>query len=54
VLLRCQARVRAKARRTRLSPFDRMVVAVARAVVQPLVTADTRIQESGLIEVIWD
>jgi PIN domain nuclease of toxin-antitoxin system len=35
-------------------PFDRMIVAAARAVGHPLVTADVAITESGLVEVIWD
>lgn len=35
-------------------PFDRMVVAAARATGLPLVTADERIQESGLVDVVWD
>ena len=35
-------------------PFDRMIVAAARASGHPLVTADDRITESGLVDVIWD
>jgi PIN domain nuclease of toxin-antitoxin system len=35
-------------------PFDRMVVAAARAAQKPLITADRRLSESGLVEVIWD
>jgi PIN domain nuclease of toxin-antitoxin system len=35
-------------------PFDRMVVATARAAGHPLLTADEPIAESGLVEVIWD
>ena len=35
-------------------PFDRMIVAAALAVGKPLLTADTRIRESGLVEVVWD
>jgi PIN domain nuclease of toxin-antitoxin system len=35
-------------------PFDRMIVAAARSTGRPLVTADERIRESGLVEVIWD
>ncbi len=35
-------------------PFDRMIVAAARATARPLLTADALISESGLVEVIWD
>lgn len=35
-------------------PFDRMVVAAARAADLPLVTADSTIAASGLVEVIWE
>jgi PIN domain nuclease of toxin-antitoxin system len=35
-------------------PFDRLVVAAARANDVPLVTADTAIHESALVEAIWD
>ncbi len=35
-------------------PFDRLVVAAARAAGAPLITADTRIEESALVETIWD
>ena len=35
-------------------PFDRMIVAAARASGRPLLTADVRIEESGLVDVIWD
>jgi PIN domain nuclease of toxin-antitoxin system len=35
-------------------PFDRMIVAAARAAGHPLLTADAPIGESGLIQVIWD
>ena len=35
-------------------PFDRLVVAAARASGTPLVTADTTIEESALVETIWD
>ncbi len=35
-------------------PFDRLVVAAARAAGAPLMTADTRIEESALVEIIWD
>ncbi len=34
-------------------PFDRMIVAAARATTRPLLTADDPIAESGLVEVIW-
>lgn len=35
-------------------PFDRMIVAAARAAKHPLITADDTIAESGLVDVIWD
>lgn len=35
-------------------PFDRLVVAAARAAGAPLVTSDTGIEESALVETIWD
>ena len=35
-------------------PFDRMIVAAARTTERPLITADARIQDSELVEVIWD
>jgi hypothetical protein len=35
-------------------PFDRMIVAAARAMRRPLVTADPRLADSGLVDVIWD
>jgi PIN domain nuclease of toxin-antitoxin system len=35
-------------------PFDRMIVAAARAVQLPLITADGEIADSGLVEVVWD
>lgn len=35
-------------------PFDRMIVAAARAAGHPLLTADANIRESGLVEVVWD
>jgi PIN domain nuclease of toxin-antitoxin system len=35
-------------------PFDRLVVASACAAGVLLVTADTRIEESALVETIWD
>lgn len=35
-------------------PFDRMIVGAARSTRRPLITADERIQASGLVDVIWD
>lgn len=35
-------------------PFDRLVVAAARSSKAPLITADRAIEESALVEVIWD
>jgi PIN domain nuclease of toxin-antitoxin system len=35
-------------------PFDRMIMAAARTVGCPLLSADTGIQESGLLQVVWD
>lgn len=35
-------------------PFDRLVVAAARVAGVPLITADERIVQSGLVETIWD
>jgi PIN domain nuclease of toxin-antitoxin system len=35
-------------------PFDRLIVAAARAGRHPLVTADVAIAESGLVDVVWD
>lgn len=35
-------------------PFDRMIVAAARATGTPLVTADVTIRDSALVEVVWD
>jgi len=34
-------------------PWDRFIVATALALDLPLVTADRRIQKSGLVEAIW-
>jgi hypothetical protein len=31
-----------------------MIVAAARATRRPLITADQRLAESGLVDVIWD
>lgn len=35
-------------------PFDRMIVGAARATNRQLITADERIRESGLVEVVWE
>lgn len=35
-------------------PFDRMIVAAARAIGRPLVTADANIRDSGLVDAVWD
>lgn len=35
-------------------PFDRMIVAAARALNRPLLTADSTITDSNLVPVIWD
>jgi PIN domain nuclease of toxin-antitoxin system len=35
-------------------PFDRMMIAAARAADLPLVTADATIAASGLVDVVWD
>jgi PIN domain nuclease of toxin-antitoxin system len=35
-------------------PFDRMVVAAARAAELPLITADATIASSGLVDVVWE
>jgi PIN domain nuclease of toxin-antitoxin system len=35
-------------------PFDRLIVAAARATRRPLISADDAIQESGLVDVIWE
>jgi PIN domain nuclease of toxin-antitoxin system len=35
-------------------PFDRMIVAAARASRAPLVTADAAISSSGLVSVVWE
>jgi len=35
-------------------PFDRLVIAAARAVRSPLLTADDAIAATGLVPVIWD
>jgi PIN domain nuclease of toxin-antitoxin system len=40
--------------RSLTDPFDRMVVAAARAIALPLLTADATVASSGLVDVIWD
>lgn len=35
-------------------PFDSMIVPAARATERPLITADTLIADSSLLEVVWD
>jgi PIN domain nuclease of toxin-antitoxin system len=35
-------------------PFDRMIVAAARSTKRPLITADERIGDSDLVEVVWE
>ncbi len=35
-------------------PFDRMVLAAARATGVPLITADEAIHDSALVEVVWE
>lgn len=35
-------------------PFDRMVLAAARAAGAPLITADTELHNLALVEVLWD
>ncbi len=35
-------------------PFDRMIVAAARTLGCPLLSADTEIAASGLVETVWD
>lgn len=37
-----------------VDPFDRMIVAAARVAGTPLMTADTGIRDSALVEVVWD
>jgi PIN domain nuclease of toxin-antitoxin system len=34
-------------------PYDRMIVAQARAAGLPLITGDERIRESGLVRTVW-
>lgn len=35
-------------------PYDRLIIAQARVAGLPLITADKRIQESGLVRTVWD
>lgn len=35
-------------------PYDRLIIAQARIAGLPLITADARIQESGLVRTLWD
>lgn len=35
-------------------PFDRMIVSAARATKRPLISADARIRDSGLVDVVWE
>ena len=35
-------------------PYDRLIIAQARVAGVPLITGDEKIQESGLVRVIWD
>jgi PIN domain nuclease of toxin-antitoxin system len=37
-----------------VDPFDRFIVAAARSKGAKLMTADRRISESGLVDVVWD
>jgi PIN domain nuclease of toxin-antitoxin system len=37
-----------------VDPFDRMVVAAARATSRSLITTDSAIADSGLVDVVWD
>lgn len=37
-----------------VDPFDRLIVACARCCSVPLVTADSRIHDSALVDVLWD
>ena len=39
---------------TLVDPFDRLIVAAARAAEATLLTADQRIADSGLARVVWD
>ena len=35
-------------------PYDRLIIAQARVVGLPLITADEKVQESGLVRTVWD
>jgi PIN domain nuclease of toxin-antitoxin system len=35
-------------------PYDRMIIAAARAAGLPLITGDEEVQESGLVRTVWD
>ena len=35
-------------------PYDRLIVAQARVAGLPLITGDEKIQESGLVRIVWD
>jgi PIN domain nuclease of toxin-antitoxin system len=35
-------------------PYDRMIIAQARVAGLPLITGDGKIQESGLVQTVWD
>ncbi len=35
-------------------PFDRMIVAAARATSRPLITGDEQLGQSGLADIVWD
>jgi PIN domain nuclease of toxin-antitoxin system len=35
-------------------PYDRMIIAQARVAGLPLITGDTKIQESGLVRTVWE
>lgn len=39
---------------TLVDPFDRMIVAAARVAKASLLTADTAIHDSALVDVVWD
>ena len=41
-------------RETMRDPFDRMLVAAARAAGTSLITGDTAIRDSALVEIVWD
>jgi len=39
---------------TMRDPYDRLIIAQARVAGLPLITGDTKIQESGLVRTVWD